>query len=213
MVAIAIVSADPVRRRSLEQLLRGDPTISVVAVANDPAAVLPLIDQNRVDVVLADVSSRKQVTDWRIRHGGIAFILLVDGLDDDQRSGLNALHAGWQGILPRSARREEIVAAIKAITNGLAVLPWELLSPLLEEASLADELMDGNDRGRPRLTPRELEVLAAMADGASNKAIARRLGISFHTAKFHVAGILAKLRVDSRTEAVIRAAQLGLVML
>jgi DNA-binding NarL/FixJ family response regulator len=213
MVAIAIVSADPVRRRSLEQLLRGDPTISVVAVANDPAAVLPLIDQNRVDVVLADVSSRKQVTDWRIRHGGIAFILLVDGLDDDQQSGLNALHAGWQGILPRSAGREEIVAAIKAITNGLAVLPWELLSPLLEEASLADELMDGNDRGRPRLTPRELEVLAAMADGASNKAIARRLGISFHTAKFHVAGILAKLRVDSRTEAVIRAAQLGLVML
>src|SRR5438552_4024164 len=63
------------------------------------------------------------------------------------------------------------------------------------------------------LTPRELEVLAAMADGASNKAIARRLKISFHTAKFHVAAILAKLNADSRTEAVTRAAQLGLVML
>ena len=65
----------------------------------------------------------------------------------------------------------------------------------------------------PGITPRELEVLAAMADGASNKAIARRLGISFHTAKFHVAAILAKLNADSRTEAVTRAAQLGLVML
>ena len=64
-----------------------------------------------------------------------------------------------------------------------------------------------------RLTPRELEVLAAMADGASNKAIARRLGITFHSAKFHVAAILAKLNADSRTEAVTRAAQLGLVML
>jgi DNA-binding NarL/FixJ family response regulator len=63
------------------------------------------------------------------------------------------------------------------------------------------------------ITPRELEVLAAMADGASNKAIARRLGISFYTAKFHVAAILAKLNADSRTEAVTRAAQLGLVML
>jgi DNA-binding NarL/FixJ family response regulator len=63
------------------------------------------------------------------------------------------------------------------------------------------------------LTRRELEVLAAMADGASNKAIARRLGISFHTAKFHVAAILAKLDADSRTEAVAKAAQLGLVML
>src|SRR6516164_2890694 len=70
-----------------------------------------------------------------------------------------------------------------------------------------------NSDGRARLTRRELEVLAAMADGASNKAIVRRLGISFHTAKFHVAAILAKLDADSRTEAVAKAAQLGLVML
>jgi|SRR6185437_10653836 len=63
------------------------------------------------------------------------------------------------------------------------------------------------------LTPREVEVLAAMADGASNKMIARRLGISFHTVKFHVASILAKLDADSRTEAVAQGARLGLVML
>jgi DNA-binding NarL/FixJ family response regulator len=70
---------------------------------------------------------------------------------------------------------------------------------------------DGSEHAR--LTRRELEVLAAMADGASNKAIARRLGISLHTVKFHVAAILAKLDADSRTEAVAKAAQLGLVML
>jgi DNA-binding NarL/FixJ family response regulator len=100
-------------------------------------------------------------------------------------------------------------------------LPRELLLTLLNGASAADELPDGaadglpdgNDTVRARLTPRELEVLAAMADGASNKAIARQLGISFHTAKFHVAAILTKLNADSRTEAVMRAAQLGLVML
>jgi DNA-binding CsgD family transcriptional regulator len=56
-------------------------------------------------------------------------------------------------------------------------------------------------------------VLAAMADGASNKLIARRLGISLHTAKFHIAAILAKVDADSCTEAVARAAHLGLVML
>jgi DNA-binding NarL/FixJ family response regulator len=76
----------------------------------------------------------------------------------------------------------------------------------------AEEALERDPAGA-RLTPRELEVLAAMADGASNKAIARRLEISFHTAKFHVAAILAKLDADSRTEAVTRAAQLGLVML
>jgi DNA-binding NarL/FixJ family response regulator len=105
------------------------------------------------------------------------------------------------------------VAAIKAVTNGLVVVPRELLPTLLNSALLADELLDGADAGGARLTARELEVLAAMADGASNKAIARRLGISFHTVKFHVAAILAKLDADSRTEAVARSAQLGLVML
>jgi DNA-binding NarL/FixJ family response regulator len=56
-------------------------------------------------------------------------------------------------------------------------------------------------------------VLAAMADGASNKEIARRLDISFHTVKFHVAAILDKLEAESRTEAVVKASQLGIVML
>ena len=56
-------------------------------------------------------------------------------------------------------------------------------------------------------------VLAALADGASNKEIARRLDISFHTVKFHVAAILDKLEAESRTEAVVKASQLGIVML
>jgi DNA-binding NarL/FixJ family response regulator len=105
------------------------------------------------------------------------------------------------------------VVAIKAVTIGFAVLPRQLVATLLNGAEPVDELPGRNDAGRAPLTARELEVLAAMADGASNKAIARRLRISFHTAKFHVAAILAKLNADSRTEAVTRAAQLGLVML
>ncbi len=115
--------------------------------------------------------------------------------------------------MPRSVERNEIVVAIKAAINGLAILPRELLPRLLNGGSDPDDLFDGNEAVRALLTPRELEVLAAMADGASNKAIARRLGISFHTAKFHVAAILEKLNADSRTEAVTRAAQRGLVML
>jgi two-component system, NarL family, nitrate/nitrite response regulator NarL len=211
MVAIAIFSADPILRRSLEQLLREDPAIAVVGVADDPSAMLRLIDQDHVDAVLADASTREQLADWRIQYDRTAFVVLVDGADEG--NSLDALYAGARAILPRSAEREEIVVAIKAVTTGLAILPRELLPTLLNGASLADRSLGGNDSGRARLTPRELEVLAAMADGASNKAIARRLRISYHTAKFHVAAILAKLDADSRTEAVTRAAQLGLVML
>ena len=211
MVGIVIFSADPVLRRSLEELLGGTPTITIVGVTDNPSAVLRLIDQNHVDAVLADAPPREQWADWRTRHDETAFVVLIDEVDEEDSR--DALYAGARAILPRSAERNEIVVAIEAVTNGLAVLPWELLLTLLNGASIGDDLFGSASAGYAPLTPRELEVLAAMADGASNKAIARRLGISFHTAKFHVAAILAKLNADSRTEAVTRAAQLGLVML
>jgi DNA-binding NarL/FixJ family response regulator len=211
MTAVAIYSADPILRHGLEQLLRNDAAMTVVGVADNPLAILRLIDQNHVDAVLADSPPHEHLADWRTRHAETAFVILIDGDNDDD--GIDALHARARGILPRSAERNEIVVAIKAVTNGLAVLPRELLPILFNAGSDADETLDGNDAIRGGLTRRELEVLAAMANGASNKAIARRLGISFHTAKFHVAAILAKLSADSRTEAVARAAQLGLVML
>jgi two-component system, NarL family, nitrate/nitrite response regulator NarL len=211
MVAIVIFSADPALRRGLEQLLREDPAMTVVGVVDDPSAVLRLIDQNHVDAVLADAPTREQLVDWRTPRGETAFVVLVEGSDEEE--SLDALYAGARATLPRSAEPNEIVSTIKAVIKGFAVLPHELLATLLNGTSAAEELPDGNDEVRARLTPRELEVLAAMADGVSNKAIARRLGISFHTAKFHVAAILAKLAADSRTEAVTRAAQLGLVML
>ena len=211
MVAIAIFSADPAMCRSLEQLLREDSALSIAGVVDDPAAISLLIDQNHVNVVLADAPAREQLADWRTRHNQTAFVFFVDGADEE--ASLEALYAGARAILPRKAKPDDIVTAIKAVTNGLAVLPGDLFSTLLSKASLVGELLDDNDVDRARLTARELEVLAAMADGVSNKAIARRLGISFHTAKFHVAAILAKLNADSRTEAVAKAAQLGLVML
>ena len=196
-------------RRSLEQLLREGSTFSIVGVVDDPAAISLLIDQNHVNVILADEPLRERLADWRLRHNQTAFLVFVDRADEED--SLDALYAGARAILPRTAKPDEIFTAIKAVTKGLTVLPSELLPTLLSGASL--DLLDDNDADRARLTPRELEVLAAMADGVSNKAIARRLGISFHTAKFHVAAILAKLNADSRTEAVARAAQLGLVML
>jgi DNA-binding NarL/FixJ family response regulator len=211
MVAIAIFSADPAMCRSLEQLLREDSALSIAGVVDDPAAISLLIEQNHVNVVLADAPAREQLADWRTRHNQTAFVFFVDGADEE--ASLEALYAGARAILPRKAKPDDIVTAIKAVTNGLAVLPGDLFLTLLSKASLVGELLDDYDVDRARLTARELEVLAAMADGVSNKAIARRLGISFHTAKFHVAAILAKLNADSRTEAVAKAAQLGLVML
>ena len=202
MVAIAIFSADPVLRGTFEQLPREDPAITVVGIVDSPSALLELAETHHVDVVLADTLPSELLTDHQVRHQQTAWVLILDRADEE--TSLDALSTGASAILPRTANRREIVTAIRAVTNGLVLLGTESL--------LGEQLNTSND-GNAQLTPRELQVLTAMADGATNKAIARRLGISFHTVKFHVAAILEKLDADTRTEAVMKAAQLGIVMI
>ena len=211
MVSVAIYSADPAFRLRLEQLLRVELGYTVASVTYDPAAVSRLLEQTRVDAVVAHAPPREQLTDWRDRHRATTFVVIAN---ESGEESLDALYAGASAILPRSADSTEIATAIDLARRGLALLPRHVLKRLLDATSPTSEesLRDDGASGFS-LTPREHEVLAAMADGASNKVIARRLGISIHTAKFHVAAILAKLDADSRTEAVARAAHLGLVML
>ena len=209
MAAVAICSADPVRRRELAEKLGAQPQTSVVGATADLAGAQQLIAQSTVDAVVADAPLPEQLSDWRAWRGPATLVVLIDETDED--ASLDALHAGARAILPRSAGGAQIAAAIAAGGHDLATLPRRLIEALVDTG--AHDADEPRQDGGVALTPRELEVLAAMADGASNKAIARRLGISFHTAKFHVAAILAKLDADSRTEAVARAAHLGLVML
>jgi DNA-binding NarL/FixJ family response regulator len=223
MTAVAIHSADSTTRDRLARQLREALGMTIAGMAEDFHALARLIAHARVDAVLADAPPREQLKDWHARHPGLPVVALVDGTDLVDGAGLDGagldraldlLHAGASAILPRSAAQNEIAAAIEAAINGFAILPRDILETLLDPTSPdADEPPHGEAGVTISLTPRELDVLAAMADGASNKAIARRLGISFHTAKFHVAAILAKLDADSRTEAVTKAAHLGLVML
>src|SRR5499433_224601 len=208
MVTVAIFSADPILRRNLEQLPRDDPAVVIVGMVDQPSTLRELFNRDRVDVLLGDVPPRELLPVYRSGNN-IASVVLLEGANAEDTA--RALRAGARAVLDRSASRNEIIAAIKAAIAGLVVVPANVT--LLPEAPLANDLLKADGSGHARLTRRELEVLAAMADGASNKVIARRLGISFHTVKFHVAAILAKLDADSRTEAVAKAAQLGLVML
>jgi DNA-binding NarL/FixJ family response regulator len=210
--AVAIYSADPAFRLRLEQLLRVELGYTVASVTNDPAAVSRLLEQSRVDTVVAHAPLREQLTDWRDRYPATTLVVIAN--ESDEEDPLDALCAGASAILPRSAEGTEIATAIDVARRGLALLPRHVLERLLDASSpTSEDSLRDDGASRVSLTPREHEVLAAMADGASNKVIARRLGISIHTAKFHVAAILAKLDADSRTEAVARAAYLGLVML
>jgi DNA-binding NarL/FixJ family response regulator len=212
MTAIAIYCADLKLREQMQRLLRDAASMTLVGSAGDLQTFLRLADQSRVDAVLVDAFSPAQLKGWRSQHPSTPIIALVDAKRSED--ALDALHAGAAAVLPHAAGGGELVAAIEAVLKGLVVVPADLIETLLDPRSPdAGEPLPVDAAAKIMLTARELDVLAAMADGASNKVIARRLGISFHTAKFHVAAILAKLDADSRTEAVAKAAHLGLVML
>ncbi len=115
--------------------------------------------------------------------------------------------AGAQGLLLRDTDLEPLVAALLAASAGLVVLDPSLApQPPRSGSGPVESLPE-------RLTPRETEVLQLLADGLSNRQIAVQLEISPHTVKFHVNAILGKLDAQSRTEAVVRATRLGLVIL
>ena len=212
MVAIAIFSVDQTLRRRLEQLPRKDPAITLVGIADSPAALLALAEKHDLDVVLSgEIPASEQLAAWQARHRRPAWIVFP--AKADEQKSLEALGAGASAVLSRSADPTEIVATIRVLGSGLIVLQRSVLAALLDKSAAAAAPSTGDADGNPRLTAREIEVLAAMADGASNKEIARRLDISFHTVKFHVAAILDKLEAESRTEAVVKASQLGIVML
>ena len=182
----------------------------MVGVVEHASDLLSLLGRKAIDIAVMDDPTPEQLEQWKEARSKSPLLVLLGA--GDRKNAVRALDVGATAILDRSAARRKIVAAITAAAAGLVVVEPEHLG-LIDHASLSAEQLEGNGTGRLRLTPRELDVLAAMADGASNKAIARRLNISFSTVKFHVASILAKLDADSRTEAVMKAAQSGFVML
>jgi DNA-binding NarL/FixJ family response regulator len=198
MANIAIFARESARRGALEAVARDSGVF--IDAAGDVSGLQRLLDRQSIDVVLAEGLSADDLA----ALGGQATRLIVLA---DESDAVDLVVAGVAAVLPRGASPETIGAAVALAGQGLRLVPDLVLRTLagVETARRADEA--------PALTRREREVLAAMADGASNKVIARRLGISFHTAKFHVASILTKLDADTRTEALARAARMGLVML
>jgi len=133
-------------------------------------------------------------------------------LTDEERSvallrGLAGEEGGW-GVVAPDAPPEELAAAVGAVARGLVVLPREMAGRVIGDAGPAD-LAGVEDP----LTAREHEVLGLISEGLPNKRIARQLGISEHTVKFHVSSVFAKLGAQSRAEAVSIGARQGLISL
>jgi NarL family two-component system response regulator YdfI len=199
VIRVLIAAPSAVTRAGLEALAASSPELQVVGSGADLAGV----EELRPDVVLASVG-------WEELAPGTASVVL---LTNDARPAwsLEAVRHGVRAMLGRDASQSEILAAVEAAANDLAVVdPRELEGWLAAAPPGAARATDG---AAAALTARELEVLRMMADGAANKIIAWKLGVSEHTAKFHVGSVMAKLGAASRTEAVTIGIRRGLVLL
>jgi DNA-binding NarL/FixJ family response regulator len=151
-----------------------------------------------------------RITDATGEDADVPVIVLTEG-----GRAWNALLGGAAAVLADSSDGATLNAAIHAVAHGLTLLSDTFRRELLIDRATTDELAaDVDPEPVPvDLTARERQVLHLLAEGASNKVIARRLGITPNTAKFHVASIVAKLGAIGRTDAVARAMRLGLVMI
>jgi DNA-binding NarL/FixJ family response regulator len=210
---VLIVADDPLARAGLAAMLADQLGCIVVGHVAESAELLGSLDVYRPDVVLWDLGwdaasalPSLEETLERLSELGDAGASVVALIPDDAYA-IEAQTAGARGLLLRDSGAESLVAALTAAAQGLVVL----------DPSLANSAQGSRDPSSPslveELTPRELEVLELLAEGLPNKVIARRLGISDHTVKFHVNAVLGKLGAQSRTEAVVRATRLGLILL
>jgi DNA-binding NarL/FixJ family response regulator len=194
-------------------LLQPEHRYTIVAEA---AAIDALIargaDAAPIDVVVVDLSTREALealVDSTHDLPGSGVVLLGP-MADDPRPFSRFGDRPW-AYLPRDAEGSEVTAAVSAVHAGLTAIHPDIATRLFSRQPVQRHAEPGEDA--EDLTPRELEVLALLAEGIPNKVIARRLGISDHTVKFHVGSVLSKLDAASRTEAVSIGARRGLIAL
>jgi DNA-binding NarL/FixJ family response regulator len=207
-VLVAARRAAP--RARLEGIVAGARALRLVGASPG----LPLDRQIREvhpDVVLLDLEDEPldSVPAGLRETAGPALVVLAETPRRLLRDGAPP-RGRVRAVLPRDAGSGEILAAIEAVAAGLVALHPDALPALPGRAPRPAHAAP--DPAQP-LTAREIEVLGMLADGLGNKIIAARLGISAHTAKFHVASILAKLGAGSRTEAVTLGMRRGLVVI
>ena len=209
MIRVLIADDQPVVRQGLRTFLELHDDIDVVGEAEDGERALEAIAALAPDVVLMDLVMPRLdgvAAIERLRESGspARVIVLTSFLDEDKV--LPAVRAGAAGYLLKDVEPADLVRAIRTVDGGEALLHPAVAARVLRELAADDD----RARRHELLTPREREVLALLARGRANKAIAFELGVAEKTVKTHVGNILGKLGLSDRTQAALYAVREGI---
>ena len=205
-IRLLIVDDHPIMRDGLRGVFTDDPGFEVVGEAGDGAEAVRLAQRVEADVILMDLrmpvmGGVEAIT--RLRELGHPARVLILTTYDTDRDVMPAIKAGATGYLLKDAPRDELLRAVRAAHAGQPVLAPSVAGALIGLA--------GGERNPEELSPREIEVLRLVADGATNQVAARKLLISETTIKTHLLHIYTKLGVRDRASAVAAAYKRGLL--
>jgi two-component system nitrate/nitrite response regulator NarL len=213
VIRVLLVDDHTLFRKGLAELLEQRGEIRVAGIAGNEEDALRLLDETKPDVVITDLNMppaggiallrRIRAKDWR----GPVLILTVSDAEDDLA---DAMRGGAQGYLLKDMEPEDVVDAVQRAVRGETVVAPSMTLKLVNLLQGGGGGAAGNKaEALKQLTAREREILDYLAQGMSNKAIARDLDISHDTVKLHVRHILAKLNLTSRVEAAVFAVEHG----
>ncbi len=187
--------------------------IQVVGALGDPAQGIEWAEREPPDVILLDMrmpamTGLEVLQELRRRNVSMPVVMLTTSREESDV--VNALQNGARGYLLKDMEPDDLIKALNDIVAGQTVVAPELTIVLAKAVQGDVASSASSQRALAELTPRELEILCHLAEGQSNKVIARNLGISDGTVKLHVKAILRKLDVHSRVEAAVIAVEQNL---
>jgi len=201
-IRILLVDDHAVVRLGLRALLEGEQDMDVVGEAGNAQEALRLASQLQPDIVLLDIrlpdrSGIDVCRDIRLRHPQTQVLMLTSYVEEELLT--EAIAAGASGYVLKQLSTDELLHAIRTVSRGDAVLGPKVTRQLLEQVQRTQREMEGS--AFHDLSPRELHVLALVAQGKSNAEIAAELMLSPITVRNHVSTILSKLQLSNRIEA------------
>ena len=210
IIKVMLVDDHTLFRKGLAELLDGRDNIRVAATTGIPADAAVLLDEAQPDVLVLDLNMPP--------HGGLALLRELQGkgwnkptliltVSDAEDDLANAMRAGARGYLLKDMEPDDVVDAILRAVRGETVVAPTMTLKLVNLLQGGGSKNAARDNLLAQLTAREREILDHLAQGQSNKAIARALDISHDTVKLHVRHILSKLNLTSRVEAAVFAVE------